>query len=58
MQYVTNTEEIKLKAETASDTRDEKAKVNRKRAEIKLLEDLSNLLSKEGFTMYVGKRCQ
>ncbi|MBF1995689.1 hypothetical protein HW114_09400 [Serratia symbiotica] len=55
MQDVTNTEEIELKAKTASDTGDEKAKVERKRAEVKLSEDPSNLLSKEGFAMYVGK---
>lgn len=55
MQDVTNTEEIELKAETASNTGDEKAKVERKRAEVKLSEDPSNLLSKEGFAMYVGK---
>ncbi|WP_226019860.1 Cox family DNA-binding protein [Serratia symbiotica] len=55
MQDVTNTEEIELKAKTASDTGDEKAKVEHKRAEVKLSEYPSKLLSKEGFAMYVGK---
>ncbi|CAI2470127.1 Regulatory phage protein cox [Serratia ficaria] len=55
MQDGANTTEIEQNAENAVDTEEGKKKVERKRAEIKLSEDPSQLLSKEGFALYVGK---
>ncbi|CAI2469264.1 Regulatory phage protein cox [Serratia ficaria] len=55
MQDVANTEEIGKAAENAADTEQKKKKAAPKRAEIKLSEDPSKLLSKEGFALYVGK---
>lgn len=55
MQDVTNTKETDLMDENEIETEEGKAKAERKRAEVKLSEDPSALLSKEGFAMYVGK---
>lgn len=55
MQEVTNTTEHVLSAESAIDTAGDEAKAEKKRAEVKLSNEPSKLLSKEGFALYVGK---
>lgn len=55
MQDIPDTEEIDLSEESATDAKENREKAERKREEIKLSVDPSQLLSKEGFAMYVGK---
>lgn len=55
MQEVTDTTEHVLSAESAIDTAGDETKAEKKRAEIKLSNEPSKLLSKEGFALYVGK---
>lgn len=55
MQEVTNTTEHVISAESAIDNAVEGFKAEKKRAEVKLSNEPSKLLSKEGFALYVGK---
>lgn len=55
MQEVTNTTEHVISVESAIDNAVEGFKAEKKRAEVKLSNEPSKLLSKEGFALYVGK---